>query len=389
MQVVQLPVSKSILIRKLFIHYIYYNEIFPIKSKVPEDIKIVFRNLLLIKSAAQRKDKQTVTINVKDCGAACRFFTALLATTEGQWLVTGTPRLMQRPIIPLIDALNSIGAEIKTSENGLFIHGKKLSSEKIKIDTSLSSQFLTAILLISKKIGLKQIVLKSSFRPSFSYVELTRKMLDEIGICTSVADNIITVSCNTLNKKYFREEADWSAAAYWYAVSLITGKSLFLNDLSIKSAQPDRNIIKIFGQLGVETKGVRGGVVICAKESDKKNGKTKFNLQDNPDIAPVLTTALTLLQKNSEISGLSTLNNKESKRLQVLKDELHEFAKIEIINNDILDITPEKSFPPHSKHLIFNSYNDHRMVMAFFLFSIFYDTEIKGFSSVRKSYPNF
>ena len=388
MQVIQLPLSKSILIRKLFINYIYFNEIVQIKSKVPEDIKIVFRNLLLMRSVSQRKDNQLVTIDIKDCGAAFRFFTALLACTEGRWLLTGTERLLQRPIAPLVEALNSIGADIKKLENGFLICGKEILAEKIETDTTESSQFLTAILLISKKIGLKNIILKNDFRPSFSYVALTCEMLSRVGIETFMEKTGIGISYRNHQRMSFPDEADWSAAAFWYAAARLTERSFCLARLNANSAQPDRNIITIFEMFGVRTKAVPNGIFI-SPDSYAVKGKLRLDLRDNPDLAPVICAMTVLLRQPAEITGLETLNQKESKRLQVLQNELSLFADIAIIGGSTLEIAPAATFPEKESSLSFDSHNDHRMVMAFSLFNFFYDVEINGFSSVKKSYPEF
>ena len=388
MQVIQLPLSKSILIRKLFINYIYFNEIVRIKTKVPEDIRIVFRNLLLIKNAVQRKDNQTVTIDVKDCGAAFRFFAALLACTEGRWLLTGTERLLQRPIAPLVEALNSIGADIKKLENGFLICEKEILAEKIETDTTESSQFLTAILLISKKIGLKNIILKNDFRPSFSYVALTCEMLRRVGIETFMEKTGIGISYRNHQRMPLPDEADWSAAAFWYAAARLTGRSFCLARLNVHSAQPDRNLIIIFEMFGVRTKVIPNGICI-SPDSYAVKEKLRLNLRDNPDLAPVICAMTVLLRQPAEITGLETLNQKESKRLQVLKDELSRFADIAIIGGSTLEIAPAATFPEKESSLSFDSHNDHRMVMAFSLFNFFYDVEINGFSSVKKSYPEF
>ena len=388
MQVIQLPLSKSILIRKLFINYIYFNEIVRIKTKVPEDIRIVFRNLLLMRSASQRKDNQLVTIDVKDCGAAFRFFAALLACTEGRWLLTGTERLLQRPIAPLVEALNSIGADIKKLENGFLICGKRISAEKIETDTTESSQFLTAILLISKKIGLRKISLKNDFRPSFSYVALTCEMLRRVGTETLVGKSEIGISYRNLQRMPLPDEADWSVAAFWYAAARLTGRSFCLARLNVHSAQPDRNLITIFEMFGVRTKAVPNGIFISPDFYAVK-GKLRLDLRDNPDLAPVICAMTVLLRQPAEITGLETLNQKESKRLHVLKEELQQFADIQIIGSGTLDINPKDKLPKTSEKLFFDSHRDHRMVMAFSLFNFFYDVEINGFSSVKKSYPEF
>lgn len=388
MKVVSLPVSKSILIRKLFINYLYFNKIEPIHNFVPEDVKIVFRNFLLIRTSHSTTPTHPKTIDVKDCGAAYRFFLATLSITQGYWLLTGSQRLLQRPITPLITALRQIGANIVQEENGLRIEGRNLAAKKIQIDYSQSSQFVSALLLIAPIIGLQKIDFLSNAENSLSYIALSCQLLKQVNIKTQLNEKGITLQGKPVFH-YIKEESDWSAAAYWYAYTQLSGEPIFFPRLYSNSQQPDKNVKDIFEKMGVMTIPTTNGIIIKQEEIKRKKYPKCINLQQNPDIAPILIVLSVLLKLDIHFTGLGTLNLKESKRLDVLRDELSRFAQIEIEQDSTVKIAPLKTtFHSHLPYR-FSSHHDHRMVMAFSLFKLHHCIEIDNENCVRKSYPKF
>lgn len=388
MREIALPTSKSILIRKLFVNYLYFNEIDSIGTDIPEDVNIVFKNICFIKE--KQCNKVSVNkIDVGECGAAYRFFMALLSITEGDWLLTGTERLLQRPIRPLVDALKSVGADICESNQGWLIHGKNLQTEKIRIDASKSSQFVSALLIISGKINLKKIEITNNRQASKSYIYLTDSILEKIGIKISHKDKEIDIRRTALEKCEIEEEADWSAAAYWYAIAALTRQEFLLLNLKTESRQPDKRVAELFLPFGVASEQTERGILIRFLEKYSRKIPRTIDLSNNPDIAPVFTSFCALAGESVTLTGLSTLNDKESKRIDVLQEELSPFCRIDNIDNQKIVITPRQDKPLKGRELHFHSHGDHRMVMAFSLFSIYYNTEIQGFDSVKKSYPSF
>lgn len=374
MKKVQLPVSKSLYIRKLIYDFLKYHRLDDIEAGFPEDVRIVHDSLFRIQKAetGQNPTGEAVWIDVRDCGAAYRFLMAVLAVTPGQWLLTGTPRLLQRPIDELVQVLRSIGAEIQwcsrrdainrvsVNENGgcWQIHGKPLHADELTIDCTRSGQFASALWLISKKIGLKKLHVLPENPSSAAYIAMTKSIVE------SKAD---------LDAKRM---GDWSAAVYWYARLLLEGQrcgvqsshsssdtascdapaSYKLLHLDLQSLQSDAIIAQWFSQWGIVSRQEEDGVVIefkeffdCQKntitsgnENDSQNEESKLDKTDfqvdvieldmsqNLDLVPVLACMACLWPKKMIFNGVSNLKYKESNRLQIIQEQLSSFAKIEI-----------------------------------------------------------
>ena len=374
MKKVSLPVSKSLYIRKLIFDFLKYHRLDDIEAGSPEDVRIVHDSLFRIQKAEteQNQDGKVVRIDVRDCGAAYRFLMAVLAVTPGQWLLTGTPRLLQRPIDELVHVLRSIGAEIQwcsrrdainrvsVNENGgcWQIHGKPLHADELTIDCTRSGQFASALWLISEKIGLKKLHVLPENPSSAAYIAMTKSIVE------SKAD---------LDAKRM---GDWSAAVYWYARLLLEGQrcgvqssqsssdtvscdapaSYKLLHLDLQSLQSDANIAQWFSQWGIVSRQEEDGVVIefkeffdCQKntitsgnENDFQNEESKLDktesqvdvieldMSQNLDLVPVLACMACLWPKKMIFNGVSNLKYKESNRLQIIQEQLSSFAIIEI-----------------------------------------------------------
>lgn len=374
MKKVQLPVSKSLYIRKLIYDFLKYHRLDDIEAGFPEDVRIVHDSLFRIQKAEteQNPTGEAVRIDVRDCGAAYRFLMAVLAVTPGQWLLTGTPRLLQRPIDELVQVLRSIGAEIQwcsrrdainrvsVNENGgcWQIHGKPLHADELTIDCTRSGQFASALWLISNKIGLKKLHVLPENPSSAAYIAMTKSIVE------SKAD---------LDAKRM---GDWSAAVYWYARLLLEGQrcgvqssqsssdtvscdapaSYKLLHLDLQSLQSDAIIAQWFSQWGIVSRQEEDGVVIefkeffdCQKntitsgnENDFQNEESKLDKTDfqvdvieldmsqNLDLVPVFACMACLWPKKMFFNGVSNLKYKESNRLQIIQEQLSSFAIIEI-----------------------------------------------------------
>ncbi|MEG1555991.1 MAG: hypothetical protein RR356_04615, partial [Bacteroidales bacterium] len=245
---IQLPHSKSILIRKLIYRFLYDNQILSVGCEEAEDVKIVWHNLRIIKENAG--STSLVAIEVKDCGAAYRFLLSVLAVTPGKWFLTGTEQLLRRPIQELCEVLTNIGACLEITANGIRINGNCLYAEKLTVDCSRSSQFASSLLLIGKKIGLQQLEIIPRQISSEGYIELTRKIIRE--------EESLTV--NQIDAK---AEADWSAAVYWYAKAVLNAPVTYrLKDLQLHSVQSDVIVASWFNLLGVTSCQKTNGLVI-------------------------------------------------------------------------------------------------------------------------------
>ena len=241
---IRLNSSKSLLIRALVARFLYHGVLPDLTPGDSEDVRVVHRCLQTL--SEPRSHSHPVTVDVRDCGAAYRFLMAVLSVTEGEWLLTGTPRLLERPVEPLVYALAAAGAELNRSAAGWHIKGKPLHAESITVDCTLSSQFASALLLIGPKIGLKELTVLPDNPPSEPYIDMTRRVVADV-----------------LADKPFRREADWSTSAFWYAFVLLSPSvdELLLQDLRLDSIQGDNIIHLIFKELGISSKQKDEGVL--------------------------------------------------------------------------------------------------------------------------------
>ena len=281
--------------------------------------------------------------------------------------MTGSERLLQRPILPLVNALHSIGADIAPTADGWRITGQPLHAQQIRIDGSESSQFVSALLLIANHIGNPAIEYQRSTQPSEPYISMTEALIaqyDQQGSCAI--------------------ERDWSAAIFWYALCALGGaQQILLKGLTLPSLQGDAIIAQWFEELGVCTTLTDEGVVI------RKNGKTlqyehQLNLIHNPDLAPALTVMATMMPIRLTLKGLHNLKHKESERKTNLMTSL---TALDAPDEDTLIITGNDS--ENATSLVMDSHGDHRLVMAYSLLALKRTIAIAGADCVRKSYPQF
>lgn len=388
---IALPTSKSVLIRKLIVSYLYEDKILSISPFDAEDVKIVHRNLVKISQQLNNQSHATITIDVEDCGLAFRCFMALLSITEGEWQLTGEPRLLERPIYPLEKVLLDAGAHIVRTTNGFHIKGKHLAIPHIRIDGGISSQWATALLLIAKKINLQTLTLTSPVQ-SYPYLNLTAQLLIQSGV--NLQYDQLTYSFKeqqgkNISCRHIKEELDWSAVIYWYAVAMLFPRfSFFFPDLSLSDLQGDKIVAQWFAHIGIETIENEEGIYIERKDVQTPK-ELSFDVSAHPDLSPVLSVFAVLCPCKLTLTGIEALNTKESKRLDIITETLSDFASITIEKEQHLII--ESNFTPltTSKTLHFASHNDHRLVMALSLFSFFYSVEFDNPACVKKSYPTF
>ena len=369
---IRLNSSKSLVIRELVARFLYRGELLDIVPEDSEDVRVTHRCLSVVRNAKELS--APVLVDAGDCGAAFRFLMALLAVTEGEWLLTGTPRLLQRPVNPLVTALRTAGAAITPAPNGWHITGRPLHAETLTVDCTLSSQFASALLLIGPKIGLKELSILPDVPPSAPYIAMTRRVLDGV-----------------LSGTPLRREADWSTAAFWYAVVLLSPDvdTLLLRDLHLDIVQGDVVISQIFSKLGVSSEQKDEGVLVKKMPDFNHNFNLNLNLKSTPDIAPVLAVTAAMLGVPCTLTGLENLNLKESCRLEVLAQELSPFAHVSVADGT-LRINGRKTLQNGSgAPLEVNTHGDHRMVMAFALLSLKYNVHLSDIECVKKSYPEF
>ena len=379
--------------------------------------------VLLQKAIAQVKNKKQATVDVHHAGTDMRFLTALLAITEGEWIITGSERMKERPIGELVTALTSLGASISYLEKQnfppLLIKGKKLKGGTIEIDSSVSSQFISALLLVAPamEVGLNLILKgKTVSRP---YIDMTIVLLKSVGINTMQEKTFISITPSSTSPppfsisplpSYILVESDWSSASYWYSICALSGNaSIELRTLTKKSSQADSILPDIYKELGVKTTFKENSIVLTSIKPILS--EFNYDFTDCPDSAQTLAVTCFGLGIKTKLTGLSTLKVKETDRLVALKNELEKLgAEIEIGNDFLevkgynievkgykLDVKRSKknvsTNNPITNNLSPNNvstYNDHRMAMSFApLALVFNELFIENPSVVGKSYPRF
>ncbi len=399
---VNLPLSKSIANRMLIIGYLSGNED---SVQIPEcddslTMKELLRKLRRNSYAAQFLSSEMNfhdnSFNTDDAGTVFRFMSALLAITPGTALLTGSARMLERPCGPLIDALVSLGAKCtykgKLGYPPVLFEGRKLQGGSVFINASVSSQFISALMMIAPLMpkGLK-IQLKGN-AVSQPYIHLTAELMRINGINVSVEETTVTIEPGTYKFAEGIREADWSAASYWYTLAaLLPAGSLHklpivLKGLKSESLQGDHHVAEIFRQLGVESVWLNGDLLLTRAGSP--NNKIDVNLNGQPDLAPALAVACAGMQVEATIRGLETLVIKESNRLESIKSELKKRGYVcTIESNNTLHIHKGMIAPTGN---VIDTYNDHRIAMAISMLSltsgplIINDPDV-----VNKSYPEF
>lgn len=340
----------------------------------------------------ERQTLNAQRIDVGPAGTAMRFLTAFLAIQEGDFILTGTERMKQRPIGILAEALKSIGAKISYQENEGFpplqITGPFEQSQKnIKIKGDISSQYISALLMIAPSLPLGLNLEIEGDLTSKPYVEMTLAMLEQVGIRHQWNENLINIEPQPFQTAKLYVEPDWSAASYWYAIAALADEaSIFLPGLNGYSLQGDSKITEIMANFGITSQFKNGGVYL--KKEAKKVERKIFDLKECPDLAQTIVVICAALGHNATFTGLETLKIKETNRVLALQTELAKIGVQFIEKNQSykLDCTglhfPEK--------ISISTYEDHRMAMAFAPLALkINEVEIEEKQVVEKSYPYF
>jgi len=359
---ISLPPSKSI-----------SNRLLIIKSLCKEKIKI--------KNLSNSNDTQTLAnalisnnkiIDINNAGTSFRFLTSFLSLQKNkEFILTGSDRIKERPIKELVVVLRKMGAKIEYIEKEGFaplkILGTKITGGYIQIDGSISSQFITAILLIAPNLddGIELEITGEVV--SKSYILMTLKLMNEFGIKWTWNDNIIKIKKQNYIAKQYTVEADWSCASFWLQIAALTEKcNIKLLGLHQESIQGDRKVIDIFKNFGVSSIFKNEKLILTKKK--KQTTPLEINLIETPDLYQPIKCTLFARNINLTLSGTQTLKNKETNRINAIKKETKKLN-----TNKIID-----------------TYNDHRMAMSFApMCLVFEELQINNTEVVNKSYPNF
>ena len=335
------------------------------------------------------------TIDIHHAGTAMRFLTSFFAVQEdAEKILTGSERMKQRPIKPLVEALRELGADIEYLEKEGFpplkIKGKKLEKNFVEIPADISSQFITSLILVGGKLenGLTiKLLGEITSRP---YIEMTLKLLSEIsGKSIILKDKTIQIPSIKTQKTAFTVESDWSSASYFYSFSALDRQKITLKNFNKNSLQGDSRITKIYSQFfGIDTffNENQQEITLIPKSNFSLPLSIQLNMNDSPDIAQTVCVTAAALKIPFEISGLATLKIKETDRLSALQNELKKIGcETEITDNSIKSVL----YTNPKKNISIATYGDHRMAMAFAPYSLIQEIEIQNPEVVEKSFPDF
>ncbi len=382
---VTLPASKSLSNRALLIAALCPDAPRPENLSDCDDTNVMLRAL----------DERPEVMDIQAAGTAMRFLTAYLSVTDGRHVLTGTERMQKRPISPLVDALRSLGADIEyIGSEGyppLSIRGKRLHGGELSLPGNISSQYVSALLMIAPLLegGLSlRLVGDIVSRP---YIDMTISMMRTFGAKAAwTGTDTVGIAEQPYVATPYAVENDWSAASYWYEMMALTpdpDAEVFLHGLTEDSLQGDSRVVLFFQSLGVETHYTPDGVRL--KKRPTAVTHVDLNLVEQPDLAQTLVATCCALKVTSRFTGLSNLKIKETDRLSAMTTELAKLgfclkaAELGALLWDGETVAPQK-VPT------LDTYDDHRMAMALAPLCLRYgELHINNPAVVTKSYPEY
>lgn len=387
---IDLPASKSISNRALIIHALSHGDIMPRNLSDCDDTEVMLKALRDMPEG----------IDIKAAGTAMRFLTAFLAVEGKEHVITGTERMKHRPIGTLVDALRYLGADIAyEGEEGfppLRIKGKPLDGGQLEIRGDISSQYISALLMIGPVLRNGLELKMTGNIISRPYIDLTLWMMREFGADADWSEvDTVTVKPKPYTQHDYFIESDWSAASYWYEILALTEdpeSTFFLNGLMDGSKQGDSVVRYIFSLLGVKSafhdKAENVPTTVKLRKVNTRMPRLDYDFVSSPDLAQTVTVACTMLGIPFRFTGLASLKIKETDRIEALKQELLKLGYVLRDENDDTLIWNGERCTPSLEPI--DTYEDHRMAMAFAPAAIkFPGLRINNPCVVSKSYPSF
>ena len=380
--------SKSETNRMLLLQALYPNIVL-INTSNSDDSEVMLRALQF-----QNNDKPQI-IDVHHAGTAMRFLTAFCAIQVGkEFVLTGSDRMQQRPIKILVDALLQLGAKIEYLNNigypPLKITGTKLSASKVDLNANVSSQYISALLLIAPKLKNGLTISLEGSITSLPYLKMTLALLSQIGIVTSFSKNVISVNSSqtTSNLDPITIESDWSSASYWYSIAALSeiGTEITLFNYKKNSLQGDAALAEIYEHFGVHTFFNDNESITLKKIKEHSTAILNIDLNNCPDIAQTISVTCFGLKTGCHLTGLETLKIKETDRLAALDNELGKLGATMKVTHDSLHLQPSDKI---NDGVTITTYQDHRMAMAFAPLALKTNIIIDNAEVVSKSYPTF
>ena len=383
---ISLPASKSISNRALILHALGKGSVVPDNLSDCDDTKVIINALKTMPPV----------IDIKAAGTAMRFMTAYLSVTPGEHVSTGTDRMKHRPIRVLVDARRKLGAQIEyTEEEGfppLRITGDSLDGGMLEIPGDVSSQYISALLMIgpAMKNGLKlRLTGNIVSRP---YIDLTLHVMHEFGISVEWTDvDMISVSHQEIGERRYTIENDWSASSYWYEILAMTNDDearVTLPGLKDASRQGDSAVRYLFSMLGVKTAFRTTNEVVLTRHMCSLP-RLDYDFINQPDLAQTLVVTCATLGIPFHFTGLGNLRIKETDRIEAMKTEMRKLGYV-------LDDSVETELSWNGERCdaeekpVIDTYEDHRMAMAFAPTAILLgEIRINNPEVVTKSYPGY
>lgn len=391
-QTIKLPASKSISNRALIIHALTGGSLMPDNLSDCDDTSVIINALT----------HNPHEINIKAAGTAMRFMTAYLSVKDGEeHILTGTERMKHRPIGVLVDALRQLGADISyIGEEGfppLLIKGKKLEGGLLEVPGNISSQYISALLMIGPKLRNGLTLRLKGDVISRPYIDLTLWTMREFGADADWSNfETISVEPKPYKERSYYIENDWSAASYWYEMMALTNQEddeIRLKGLMDGSKQGDSSVRYIFSLLGVKTifENREEGVptTVTLRHSGRCVPRLEYDFVNSPDLAQTFVVCCALKNVHFHFTGLSTLKIKETDRIEAMKQEMKKLGYvIRDANNSELIWDGERCMPDLEDGI--DTYEDHRMALSFAPASLYIDgLKINNPQVVTKSYPHF
>ena len=379
---ISLPLSKSISNRALILNALTIDAL-PLKNVAQCDDTDA-----MVRALSEKGDR----VDVGAAGTAMRFLTAYFAAKMGSVIeIDGSQRMRQRPIKALVDALKACGAKIEyLGEEGfppLRIEGVALHGGEVSLPASISSQYISALLMIAPLMdnGLK-LTLEGEIT-SRPYILMTLSMMREWGVDCDFEQNVITVPRGEYKATNYDIEADWSAASYWYEISALSAGCIALKGLNEESIQGDSALVEYFTKIGVDSQFEDEELTLMP--SPEQLSRVELDLSEQPDIAQTIAVTCCLLRIPFKLTGLATLKIKETDRLIALQRELAKLSFDVEIEQDSQLIWNGLQHPIFEEPQI-ETYKDHRMAMAFAPAALYLPgLVIKDVDVVAKSYPEY
>ncbi len=383
-----LPASKSISNRLLVMRALGKSKVLFDNLSEAEDTYMMRLYLSFIRTCAG--SEIPLSLDAHNAGTVFRFLVAFLSQREGRWLITGSERMRQRPVGALVDALRTLGADIRYSDKEgfppLIIHGKKIKGGVVDLNASSSSQFVSALMLIAPYLPGGLTIRLTSKPVSAAYIHMTATLMQNFGAQVSFSNNEVHVPEGHYDVKKIRVESDWSAAAFWYEmVAFQAGAQALLPGLTENSVQGDRFLTEVFEQLGVQSHFTEEGLFISYTGKVAKT--IDFDFTNAPDIVPSVMAACAGLRVEGVFRGIEHLRIKESDRILSMQKELGKIGAKIIQMDHLYRLVPGER--PGTAP-VFNSHGDHRMAMSLAPLAMkLGQVTIKNPEVVRKSYPGF